>query len=108
MAGTAYRFRPGHRIRLQVSSGAHPLYARNLGTGEPPTTATTMRAADQEVFHDAEHARPWRCRSCDLSGLDGRGLRDRCEVGTKLGRRAARKSPEITVTADDGWRNEAR
>jgi uncharacterized protein len=55
MAGTAYRFRPGHRIRLQVSSGAHPLYARNLGTGEPPTTATTMRAADQEVFHDAEH-----------------------------------------------------
>jgi hypothetical protein len=28
---TAYQFRPGHRIRLQVSSGAHPRYARNPG-----------------------------------------------------------------------------
>lgn len=26
---TAHLFRPGHRIRLQVSSGAHPRYARN-------------------------------------------------------------------------------
>ena len=27
---------PPHRIRLQVSSGAHPRYARNPGTGEDP------------------------------------------------------------------------
>ena len=26
---TAYRFRPGHRIRLQVSSGAHPRFAQS-------------------------------------------------------------------------------
>ena len=32
---TAHRFRAGHRIRLQVSGGAHPRYARNLGIGEP-------------------------------------------------------------------------
>jgi putative CocE/NonD family hydrolase len=50
---TANTFRAGHRIRLQVSSGAHPLFARNTGSGEPLATGATMRAADQEVFHDA-------------------------------------------------------
>ncbi|TMR87962.1 CocE/NonD family hydrolase, partial [Nonomuraea basaltis] len=52
---TAYRFKRGHRIRLQVSSGAFPRYNRNPGTGEPRATATTLRAADQQVFHDPEH-----------------------------------------------------
>ena len=47
---TANTFRTGHRIRLQVSGGAHPLYARNLGTGEPLATGSSMRSADQEVF----------------------------------------------------------
>jgi hypothetical protein len=50
---TANTFRAGHRIRLQVSSGAHPLYARNAGTGEPLATGANLRSADQEVFHDA-------------------------------------------------------
>jgi hypothetical protein len=53
---TAITFRAGHRIRLQVSSGAHPLFCRNTGTGEPLATAAIVRSADQEVFHDA--ARP--------------------------------------------------
>jgi putative CocE/NonD family hydrolase len=52
---TAYRFTTGHRIRVQVSSGAFPRYARNPGTGEPPATATVLRAADQEVHHDPDH-----------------------------------------------------
>ncbi|MGF7238905.1 MAG: CocE/NonD family hydrolase, partial [Frankia sp.] len=52
---TAYRFRPGHRIRLQVSSGAFPRFARNPGTGEPRATAVTLRAADQAVYHDPAH-----------------------------------------------------
>jgi putative CocE/NonD family hydrolase len=52
---TAHRFRRGHRIRVQVSSGAFPRYARNPGTGEPHATAVTLRAADQEVHHDPEH-----------------------------------------------------
>jgi putative CocE/NonD family hydrolase len=47
---TANTFRAGHRIRLQVSSGAHPLYARNSGTGEPLATSASIRSADQEVF----------------------------------------------------------
>lgn len=51
---TAHRFRRGHRIRVQVSSGAFPRYARNPGTGEPRATASTLRAADQQVFHDPE------------------------------------------------------
>jgi hypothetical protein len=52
---TAYRFRRGHRIRVQVSSGAHPRYARNPGTGEDPATATALVPADQEVLLDAAH-----------------------------------------------------
>lgn len=52
---TAYRFRRGHRVRVQVSSGAFPRYNRNPGTGEPRATATTLRTADQEVFHDPGH-----------------------------------------------------
>ncbi len=53
---TANTFLAGHRIRLQVSSGAHPLFCRNTGSGGPLATAATMRSAEQEVFHDA--ARP--------------------------------------------------
>jgi uncharacterized protein len=56
-----HRFAAGHRVRVQVSSGAHPVYARNLGGGEPYATATTMRAADQSVYHDLN-----RCSSITL------------------------------------------
>ncbi|MFI6374368.1 CocE/NonD family hydrolase [Streptomyces sp. NPDC050546] len=52
---TAYRFKRGHRIRVQISSGAFPRYNRNPGTGEPRTTATTLRAADQHILHDPTH-----------------------------------------------------
>jgi putative CocE/NonD family hydrolase len=52
---TAHRFAPGHRIRLQVSSGAHPRYARNPGTGELLATATTLLACEQAVHHDPGH-----------------------------------------------------
>jgi uncharacterized protein len=51
---TAYRFRAGHRIRVQVSSGSFPRYARNPGTGEPRATAVRLVAADQSVYHDDE------------------------------------------------------
>jgi hypothetical protein len=53
---TAHRFAAGNRIRLQVSSGAHPRYLRNPGTGEDPITATTTVAVEIEVLHDADHA----------------------------------------------------
>jgi hypothetical protein len=49
---TAHRFRAGHRIRVQISGGAHPRYARNPGTGEPLATAVDLLASEREVFHD--------------------------------------------------------
>ncbi len=52
---TAYRVKAGHRLRLQVSGGAFPRYARNLGTAEPFGIATTGRAGRVEVFHDSAH-----------------------------------------------------
>jgi uncharacterized protein len=52
---TAHRFLHGHRVRVQVSSGAHPRFARNLGSGEPLATGVRLVAADQEVLHDPAH-----------------------------------------------------
>jgi len=52
---TANCFKQGHRIRVQVSSGSHPRYARNLGSGEPLATGTHLIPADQQVFHDTAH-----------------------------------------------------
>nr|WP_281241900.1 CocE/NonD family hydrolase C-terminal non-catalytic domain-containing protein [Geodermatophilus siccatus] len=52
---TAYRVRAGHRLRVQVSGGAFPRYARNHGTGEPLATATAGRTCRFEVRHDAAH-----------------------------------------------------
>lgn len=51
----AHRFRAGNRLRLQVSSGAHPRYARNTGTGESLATATALVTARQAVYHDPAH-----------------------------------------------------
>ncbi|MFI0901726.1 CocE/NonD family hydrolase [Streptomyces sp. NPDC020983] len=53
-----HRFAAGHRIGLQISSGAHPRYARNPGTGEPAVTATATIRAEQEISHAG--ARPTR------------------------------------------------
>jgi putative CocE/NonD family hydrolase len=46
-----HRFAAGHRIGLQVSSGAHPRYARNPGSGEPAATAAATHRAEQEISH---------------------------------------------------------
>ncbi|MGW9210863.1 CocE/NonD family hydrolase [Embleya sp. NPDC055664] len=50
MSATAYRFGPGHRIRLQLSGGAHPRFARNTGSGEPAHTAREIVPTSVE-FH---------------------------------------------------------
>lgn len=52
---TAYQFQPGHCLRLQVSSGAHPRWSRNLGSGEPFESGMIMRVAEQTVYHDRMH-----------------------------------------------------
>ncbi|WP_442270623.1 CocE/NonD family hydrolase [Streptomyces sp. M-16] len=42
MSATAHRFAVGHRMRWQISGGAHPRYARNPGTGESSVDATAF------------------------------------------------------------------
>jgi uncharacterized protein len=48
-------FRAGHRIRLQVAGGAHPRFARNLGTGADPVHGTLTAPATHRVQHGARY-----------------------------------------------------
>jgi hypothetical protein len=67
-----HRFAAGHCIRLQISSGAHPRYARNPGTGEDPATATELRAVDIELVHDREHPSALLLPSASVTAPGGR------------------------------------
>ncbi len=51
---TAYRFLSGHRIRVLVSSSAHPRWARHTNTANP-LTDTVVRVAEQTIYHDSDH-----------------------------------------------------
>ncbi|MFI9235380.1 CocE/NonD family hydrolase [Streptomyces sp. NPDC053079] len=59
MSSTAHRFAVGHRIRLQISGGAHPRYARNPGTGEPSVEATSFKPIRITLHADSELTLPW-------------------------------------------------
>ncbi|HEX5406484.1 MAG TPA: CocE/NonD family hydrolase [Pseudonocardiaceae bacterium] len=52
---TAYRFRRGHRPRVQVAGGAFPRFARNHGTGEPTGSAVAGTPCRFELCHDPAH-----------------------------------------------------
>jgi uncharacterized protein len=52
---TAYRIQAGHRIRVQVSGGAFPRFARNLGTAQPFAAATSAVRCRFEIYHDSRH-----------------------------------------------------
>ena len=52
---TGYRLQAGHRIRLQVSGGAFPAFARNAGTSEPFATATRAFPCAFEIYADDRH-----------------------------------------------------
>lgn len=54
LSATAYRFLAGHRIRLLVSSGSHPHWARHTNTAHP-LTDTVTRPAEQTIYHDMSH-----------------------------------------------------
>lgn len=47
----AHRVASGHRLRLLVSGGAHPRFARNLGAGEPAATGQKMLPAVHVIHH---------------------------------------------------------
>ena len=51
MSATAHRFAAGHRLRVQVSGGAHPRWARNTGTAVQIATATSLVPVDIEISH---------------------------------------------------------
>jgi len=55
LSPTANTFRRGHRIRVHISSGAHPLYSRNTGTGDSATHSTMLLKSAQEILHDPDH-----------------------------------------------------
>lgn len=49
---TSRLFRPGHRIRLEVSSSNFPRFDRNPNTGNAIATETSTQRARQTVYHD--------------------------------------------------------
>ena len=55
LTGVSHVFRPGHRIRLQVSGGAHPRFARNLGTGEDPVNGAATVTVRYDIQHSRQH-----------------------------------------------------
>lgn len=55
MWDAAQRFLPGHCVRLEVASSAHPAFATNLGTGADDTRATEGVIAENVLHHDAAH-----------------------------------------------------
>jgi putative CocE/NonD family hydrolase len=58
LGGTAYVFRAGHRVRLQITSGSFPRFERNPQTGALAAETDDLRPAVNRVHHDA--ARPSR------------------------------------------------
>jgi len=57
LGAAGYRFRRGHRVRLEVSSSSFPRFDRNPNSRSNPETADpeSFAAARQTVRHDAEH-----------------------------------------------------
>jgi uncharacterized protein len=53
---TSHVIKPGHRVRVEVSSSNFPHYDRNLNTGGPLFKENDFKRATQTIFHDA--ARP--------------------------------------------------
>jgi putative CocE/NonD family hydrolase len=53
LPATAHRFLAGHRVRLQVAGGAHPRFARNLGTGEPLGQGTRGVPVSHRIGHSS-------------------------------------------------------
>jgi putative CocE/NonD family hydrolase len=52
---TSYQFRPGDRIRVEISSSDYPQFAPNPNTGEPFGQDATTQPATQTILHDAAH-----------------------------------------------------
>ncbi|MEF2280400.1 CocE/NonD family hydrolase [Deinococcus sp. YIM 134068] len=51
LGAVAHRFAAGSRLRVLISGGSHPQYARNLGTGEDPATGRRLAVSHRTVMH---------------------------------------------------------
>jgi len=49
LLGVAHRFDTGHRLRVQVSGGAHPRFARNPGTGTTDAAPDALRPTEYHM-----------------------------------------------------------
>jgi putative CocE/NonD family hydrolase len=56
LVGTSVAFRPGHRIRVHVTSSHFPQFDRNPNTGAPFGKTAQVKVAQQTIYHDAERA----------------------------------------------------
>jgi uncharacterized protein len=92
MSATAYQFQAGHRLRLQVSGGAHPRFARNTGSGEPPATATRLAAVDVQIVHEVSDP-----AVLSLPVLPGRS--DSAVRNGTLGHQHTSRSPDVNPRA---------
>ncbi|MGE5326978.1 MAG: CocE/NonD family hydrolase [Deltaproteobacteria bacterium] len=52
---TSNVFKPGHRLRLEISSSNFPRFDRNLNTGESAAASTHVVRATNTIYHDHEH-----------------------------------------------------
>ena len=64
---TSCAFAAGDCVRLEVASGAFPLYDRNPGSGGPSCLATSWewRRSTQIVYHDRDHGSALYLPLCD-------------------------------------------
>lgn len=52
---TGITIQRGHRLRVEVASASFPMFSRNLNTGGHNEMETDYVAAEQTVYHSAEH-----------------------------------------------------
>jgi putative CocE/NonD family hydrolase len=52
---TSLVFKPGHKIRLEISSSNFPHFVRNQNTAEDVGASAEMRPANQTILHDDQH-----------------------------------------------------
>jgi predicted acyl esterase len=55
MPPVSAHIRAGHRLRLQISSGAFPRFVPHPGTGEPIATVATRLPSRQTIHHSDTH-----------------------------------------------------
>ncbi|MGW7517468.1 CocE/NonD family hydrolase [Streptomyces sp. NPDC054796] len=90
LGDTAHRFAAGHRVRLQLSGGAHPRYARNPGTGEPSAEATRLTPVRITLHPSSALTLPHEPGADGADGTDGTDRAD----GTASDEAPLRHRPE--------------